>query len=306
MISVSLMFRRRAISRKPARDWIIILALGQDPKAEMERREREQARKKDHTFASVIEAYIDERVIGPNKERPIMRKWKYVTRVLRDPFAKTLKERPIATIDRADILAIIKLKKKRHPAEARSQLAVVKSLFSWALDQSFGLERSVCSDIKPRAVIGEKNSRERALTDNEITALWRAADQTPYPVGPIYKMLLLSGLRRNEVVRASWSEFDLAKQTWIIPAARMGCIRPADIEREAPSAGRRGRAVGGRHRERLALSLRPHPLSGCLTSVKRPPCAAPEPARPPPAPRSTQAAPTARTAPTSGPATYTQ
>jgi integrase len=150
-----------------------------------------------------------------------MRKWKYVARVLRGSFGKTLKDRPIATIDRADILAIIKLKKKRHPAEARSQLAVVKSLFSWALDQSFGLERSVCSDIKPRAVIGEKNSRERSLNDDEITALWRAADQTPYPVGPIYKMLLLTGLRRNEVVRAEWSEFDLAKRTWIIPAARM-------------------------------------------------------------------------------------
>jgi integrase len=210
-----------AAARDIARDWIKILANGQDPRVEMERLEREQARKNDHTFASVVEAYVDERVIGPHKERPIMRKWKYVARVLRGSFGKTLKDRPIATIDRADILAIIKLKKKRHPAEARSQLAVVKSLFSWALDQSFGLERSVCSDIKPRAVIGEKNSRERSLNDDEITALWRAADQTPYPVGPIYKMLLLTGLRRNEVVRAEWSEFDLAKRTWIIPAARM-------------------------------------------------------------------------------------
>src|SRR5271169_5874060 len=52
--------------------------------------------------------------------------------------------------------------------------------------------------------------------------------------------------------------------------------------------------------------FRTHPLSGCSTSVKRVPCAAPEPARPPPAPRSTHAAPTASTAPTSGPATYTQ
>ena len=58
--------------------------------------------------------------------------------------------------------------------------------------------------------------------------------------------------------------------------------------------------------QRLALSLRPHPFFGCSTSVKRFPCAAAEPARPPPAPRSTHAAPTARTAPTSGPATYTQ
>ena len=44
-------------------------------------------------------------------------------------------------------------------------------------------------------------------------------------------------------------------------------------------------------------------LSGCSTSVWIAPWAAPEPARPPPAPRRTQAAPTASAAPMSGPAT---
>jgi integrase len=48
-------------------------------------------------------------------------------------------------------------------------------------------------------------------------------------------MLLLTGLRRNEVVRASWSEFDLAKRTWIIPAARMK-------GRNVGSDGKRARA----------------------------------------------------------------
>jgi hypothetical protein len=46
-----------------------------------------------------------------------------------------------------------------------------------------------------------------------------------------------------------------------------------------------------------------HVFSGCSTSVCRSPCAAAEPERPPPAPRSTHAAPTASSTPASGPAT---
>ena len=59
------------------------------------------------------------------------------------------------------------------------------------------------------------------MTDDEVRALWAVADQTSYPIGPVYKLLLLSGLRLNEVVRATWSEFDFDKREWVIPAARM-------------------------------------------------------------------------------------
>jgi integrase len=210
-----------ADARAIARKWVGIKKQGKDPKAEMERLEKEEARKKNHTFAAVAEEFIADRVIGPNPLRPIQRKWRWVVRTIRDPFISTFKETPIANISRDNVLDIIKLKKRKHPAEARSQLAIIKSLFNWALDQSYGLERSPCSDIKPKNVIGEKTPRDRALNDDEVRALWTVADQTNYPIGPIYKLLLLAGLRLNEVARAEWSEFDFAKKTWIIPAARM-------------------------------------------------------------------------------------
>ena len=57
-------------------------------------------------------------------------------------------------------------------------------------------------------------------------------------------------------------------------------------------------------REAIMSSACPsHVFSGCSTSVSRSPCAAAEPERPPPAPRSTHAAPTASSTPISGPAT---
>jgi integrase len=229
-----------AIDLAPARDqaraWIEQMQAGKDPRAEQERLARDEARKAAHTFAQVAEDFIAERVVGKNPERPIQRKAKYVQRILRDVFIKTWGERPIADIDRGEVLTLIKAKVRTAPAEARSQLAILKSLFSWALDSSYGLDRSICSDIKPKNVFGERTDRERKLTDDEVRALWTVANQwrgtqapsnaahgqwSNYPVGPVYKMLLLSGLRLNEVCQASWSEFDWAKGEWIIPAARM-------------------------------------------------------------------------------------
>jgi integrase len=43
----------------------------------------------------------------------------------------------------------------------------------------------------------------------------------PYPIGPAYRVLMLSGLRLNEAADAQWSEFNLAEKTWIIPKERM-------------------------------------------------------------------------------------
>jgi integrase len=210
-----------AAARAKAKMWIELAAEGKDPKAEAARLEKEEARKKAHTFAAVAEEFIKDRVIGPNPDRPIQRKWKWVSRTIRDPFISTWKETPIANISRDDVLAIIKLKKRRHPAEARSQLAIIKVLFGWALNQSYGLERSVCSDIKPKDVIGEKTPRDRVLSDDEVRALWATADQFTYPIREIYQLLMLSGLRLNEVARATRHEFDLRKKEWVIPAARM-------------------------------------------------------------------------------------
>src|SRR5262249_18417995 len=42
-----------------------------------------------------------------------------------------------------------------------------------------------------------------------------------YPYGALYRLLVLTGLRLGEVCGARWSEFDLDRREWTIPAARM-------------------------------------------------------------------------------------
>src|SRR6185503_20582747 len=54
-----------------------------------------------------------------------------------------------------------------------------------------------------------------------LRALWKATERLNYPVGPLYRLLALTGLRLGEVCGAHWSEFNLDGKVWTIPAARM-------------------------------------------------------------------------------------
>ena len=63
--------------------------------------------------------------------------------------------------------------------------------------------------------------RTRVLDDDELRAFWRATRRLGYPYGPLFRMLALTGQRKSEVAEARWSEFDLTKKVWVIPAERM-------------------------------------------------------------------------------------
>jgi integrase len=75
--------------------------------------------------------------------------------------------------------------------------------------------------LRASKIIGERPQGERTLTDDELFALWRGAGRLGYPYTEVYRVLLLTGLRLNEVADASWGEFELPKKKWTIPAARM-------------------------------------------------------------------------------------
>ena len=70
-------------------------------------------------------------------------------------------------------------------------------------------------------IIGVKKPRQRVLTDAELSEIWEATGSTPYPFGAFVRMLLVTGQRLREVANARWSEFNLEKALWTIPAGRM-------------------------------------------------------------------------------------
>jgi integrase len=78
--------------------------------------------------------------------------------------------------------------------------------------------------ISPAALVdapAAEESRDRTLSDDEIKAIWKAADAAAYPFGGLVQMLLLTGARRDELREATWSEFDLDGALWTLPADRV-------------------------------------------------------------------------------------
>jgi integrase len=203
-------------AREKARGWLKLIANGIDPANHERELQLAAARRRENSFAAVFEDFVKEKLAGERQGRD-------VERDMRKEFLPAWAKRPIADITDEDVLAVIRAVKQRGAAShARNLLGYARRVFDWAIDQrGYGIRINPCAGLKPARIVGEKRARDRVLTDDELFAFWRATGHMGYPFSQIYRLLLLTGLRLNEVADAKWSEFDLRNKLWIVPAARM-------------------------------------------------------------------------------------
>jgi integrase len=134
------------------------------------------------------------------------------------------KDRPLTSITSDDVHdridALLDVGKREA---ARRLFEITRRLFNWVRSQRDGcrIERSPCADLSPKELFDEKPIRKRTLNDAELRAMWHASECMGYPFGPMLRLLALTGLRRNEVAHARWTEFDFNKSLWTIPPHRM-------------------------------------------------------------------------------------
>jgi integrase len=249
-------------ARDKARAWHELIRRGIDPADEEARLLREQERTRVNTFAKIAEDYIARQVVGrdyarlianaedlvqalsgklrrlqalakviqdpDNEAKPLQRKAAVVIRELDREFISAWGDRPVTEISAYDVVTVIDAAVQRGAEyQAHNLLGHVRRLFNWAIGRNvYGLDRSPCDRMRPQDVIGKKALRTRVLEDVELGALWRVTTRLGYPDGPFYRMLLLTGQRKSEVAGARWSEFDLDKALWTIPAGRMKMDAP--------------------------------------------------------------------------------
>jgi integrase len=104
------------------------------------------------------------------------------------------------------------------PIAANRVLAQLKVMCKWAVGRGI-ISASPCEGVAaPSSERGR--ARERVLSDDELRIVWRAADSIGWPFGPIVKLLLLTGARRDEVAQMEWRELDLERALWTLPASR--------------------------------------------------------------------------------------
>ena len=187
---------------------------GEDPwyDEKVEAREREL-----NGFRTCVEKYIESK--GSQKSAP------HAKRILeRLAVDEMWEDRPVKEITRRDVHELLDGIKKDAPYMANHLRAQLHAMFEWLASRDAVLVNPVhgvdhCVKALPR---------ERILSDAEIVALWKATFRLPKPnteddrdspFGPAIRLLLLTGMRREEVGCLKWDEID---GNWaLLPGSRM-------------------------------------------------------------------------------------
>jgi integrase len=125
--------------------------------------------------------------------------------------------RRLSQITRADIHDLLDgIVTRGSPVTGNRALAWLRRMCAWAIERGI-IEVSPCAGIRAPAA---ETSRDRVLSDDELKAVWRAADALETPYNAFVKLLILTGARRSEVAGMMWREIDFDAKLWTLPAAR--------------------------------------------------------------------------------------
>jgi integrase len=177
----------------------------------------------DNTLKAICEEYI--RGDGKN-----LRSAGWREQVLGRLVYPELGAKQIGGIKRSDVVRLLdKIEDENGATMADRTLAVVRKVMNWHVSRSDdflspivrGMER-----LKP-----EERARERTLTDDELRAVWRAAEASAGPFGRLVRFILLTAARRSEAAAMTWGELN---EEWMLPASRnktkVDLVRPLSAE----------------------------------------------------------------------------
>jgi integrase len=203
-------------ARTKAKEWIALIGRGIDPRMEEGRQRALEARKQVNSFAAIAAEFLDRHASG-------LAKADEAKRIIESEFVKPWGARPIGDILPEEAAAAIRaIVKRGAPYQAHNAFGYLRRLFNRAIGTNeFGITSSPVEHLRPSDLIGKREARHRVLRDDELRAVWDAAGAMGYPYGPLFQLLILTGQREREVADMRWSEIDLGKRLWTIPASRM-------------------------------------------------------------------------------------
>ena len=115
-------------------------------------------------------------------------------------------------ISRLDIQSRIR-KIKTSRSEQHHAFVAIRTFINWALREQY-IDANPMAAMKPP---GASKPRERVLTEDELRQVYLVAQDHPCPFGPIIELLVLTGMRRNEVASLEWDWIDTQDRTITLP-----------------------------------------------------------------------------------------
>lgn len=141
-----------------------------------------------------------------------------------------LSDRRISTIKRADIAFLHSKISTSHPVTANRVLALISSVFGWAIKAGLWDERNPASSI-PR---NRERSRDRFLQGDEMPRFFRAlAEERNETIRDYILISLFTGARQGNVLTMKWSHIDFTSRIWFIPETKNGTAHMVPLTMEA-------------------------------------------------------------------------
>ena len=204
-------------ARETARQWIDQVQRGVDPAIEAAAEREANRERQQNTFGVIAESFLTKHIASRRTAGAI-------GRLIRGKLISRWRDRPIDTISKRDVIAMIEdVQQKAGAPSARQCLTYARRLFGWAAARDLVLANP-CNSIAAADFLPPKATRDRVLTDAELTLVLKAtaADGgVTYPTAPYVRFVLLTACRRTEAADAVWPEFDLAQGVWLLPRERV-------------------------------------------------------------------------------------
>ena len=126
------------------------------------------------------------------------------------------------------------LTEKRQSGLAPATVEKIRSMFSRSFELASQWQLFDGNPVKHVPRVKFNNARERYLTSHEANALRLACECSSNPqLKHIVGLLLLTGARKSELLKATWSDIDLEKRTWTLNMTKNGRGRHVPLSQAA-------------------------------------------------------------------------
>lgn len=116
-------------------------------------------------------------------------------------------------VTRADVLRAHSVVLQRGPVAANRFRTSVCTFFNWAVEMGY-IEKNPAAKIKGI----KEQPRERVLSEEEMYLLKESIKAEDDFTRVAFTVMINTGCRQGEILKANWSEFDLDGGWWTIPA----------------------------------------------------------------------------------------
>lgn len=127
-----------------------------------------------------------------------------------------LGDQQVKKISRRDVESL-HLQLEKTSVQGNRVLALLSKMFTLAIKWGW------CSDHPVKGIQRyHEEKRDVWLRDQELNRFWEAVDRYPTrPPALALKILIYTGARKNELLKATWDQFELEKGVWTKPPRSM-------------------------------------------------------------------------------------